>query len=532
MTSVLRVVDVGLALAALYLVRLVLNKQPAPFPPGPRLLPLIGNLLDIPKEQEWLTFAQWGRKWGGIISVSVFGQRIVILNSAKAALGMLEKRGAIYSDRPSIPMGDLTGWRNSLGLTPYSEKSINYRKFFHKAIGTPSAMNKFTHIEEVETHRLLQRICANADDLAAHIRKTAGAIILRISYGYQIQEKEDPFVTLADVAMEQFSAATAPGGFLVNLVPPLRHLPDWVPGTEFKRIARSWASTLSDMVEGPYDFVKQQMAQGIAEPSFTSKLLDELKDISEEQEFDIKWSAASLYAGGADTTVASVYAFFKAMALFPEVQKKAQAEIDAVIGNERLPSLEDRGQLPYLDALSLEVMRWFIVAPTGVPHRVMEDNVYDGYFIPKGSLVIANIWQMAHDPAVYRNPMSFNPDRFLGTDGREPEPDPRTLCFGFGRRICPGKLIDDHNRRASRRSYRFSYMFVGRVLADVSIFLSCAMTLAVFTVSKYIDDDGVTLEPDTEQTSGTVSHPTPFKCTIKPRSPAALALINSSIERT
>ncbi|OJA16799.1 hypothetical protein AZE42_12174 [Rhizopogon vesiculosus] len=85
-----------------------------------------------------------------------------------------------------------------------------------------------------------------------------------------------------------------------------------------------------------------------------------------------------------------------------------------------------------------EVLRWNAVVPTGVPHRVTEDDIHDGYYIPKGSLILPNIWFMLNDPRTYSNPSEFNPERFLANDGKEPETEPRTICFGFGRRICPG----------------------------------------------------------------------------------------------
>ncbi|OAX35253.1 cytochrome P450 [Rhizopogon vinicolor AM-OR11-026] len=189
------------------------------------------------------------------------------------------------------------------------------------------------------------------------------------------------------------------------------------------------------------------------------------------------------------------------MTLFPDVQKKAQAEIDAVVGPDRLPSFADRDSLPYVEALTKEVLRWNAVVPTGVPHRVMEDDIHDGYYIPKGSLIIPNIWFMLNDPRTYSNPSEFNPERFLANDGKGPEIEPRTICFGFGRRICPGLH-----------------------LADASVWLSAAMSLAVFDVSKVVEN-GVEIKPEFDSTSGTISHPKPFKCSIKPRSAKALALI-------
>ncbi|KAK7438570.1 hypothetical protein VKT23_017905 [Stygiomarasmius scandens] len=505
--SSLLYVDILLAGVAIYCVSRLIFSSPSrpPLPPGPRKLPLIGNLLDMPSTQEWVTFAKWGELYGPISSVNVFGQTIVVVNDADLAKDMLDKHSAIYSDRPSIPMGgELVGWKNTLVLVPYGERHRNYRRLAHQLFGNGATMKAFHPVEEVETHRFLKRLLASPDAFSKHIRKTAGAIILRISHGYKVLEGEDPFVTLADQATEQFSHSTSPGGFLVNLVPALRHLPDWFPGTGFKRIAREWKATLDAMVDQPFNWVKQEMASGSAEMSYTSRLL-EGKALTANEEFDIKWSAASLYSGGADTTVSAIYAFFKAMALYPDIQRRAQAELDSVVGSDRLPSFHDREQLPYLNALTLEALRWFAVVPIAPPHRVSEDNIFNGYFIPKGSLVLANIWKMTHNPSVYHDPDTFKPERFIPSaeNNYTPEADPRDLSFGFGRRICPG-----------------------RVLADASVFISCAMALAVFNISKY-SENGKVFEPDTKQSDGTISHPSEFRCSLTPRSEKAVQLIQA-----
>ncbi|KAG2007166.1 cytochrome P450 [Coprinopsis cinerea AmutBmut pab1-1] len=491
----------AVALFLYYLIKLLgRGRLPAPLPPGPRRLPLLGNILDMPPSQEWLTFAEWGRKWGDMTSISIFGQEIIILNSIKLAVDILEKKGSIYSDRPVMEMGgELVGWKNTLVLIPYGDRFRSFRKMFHQVIGTHASMSNFHSVEEEETRKFLKALLKDPSNFVQHVRSTAGAIILRISHGYRVKEHQDPFVAVAEEATEQFSLATAPGGFLVNLIPPLKHLPDWFPGAGFKQTAREWRNTINRMADGPYRYVKEQMAAGNAEPSFTSKLLEE-PDISQDREFDIKWSSASLYSGGADTTVSSIHSVFLALSLFPEVQAKAQAEIDAVIGGDRLPTFEDRRNLPYINAVVSEVLRWHAVVPTSVPHRVSEDDVHNGYFIPKGSLVIANIWYLLHDPSVYHDPMVFKPERFLGP---VPEPDPRNACFGFGRRICPG-----------------------RILADASVYISVAMLVATFNISKAMKD-GEIVEPSVGQTSGTISHPQSFECTIKPRSQKAVDLILS-----
>ncbi|KAF5360382.1 hypothetical protein D9756_005180 [Leucocoprinus leucothites] len=502
MPALITILDIGLGVAGLLIILKLYDRKPTlPLPPGPRKLPIIGNLFDVPAESQWLTFA----KWGNLVSISVFGEKMIIVNSAAVAIDMLEKKGSNYSDRPIIQMGgELVGWKNTLGLLPYGDRLKDYRRLFHQFFGSNASMSRFYPLEEAETHKFLKRLLLSPQDLDKHIRRTAGTIILHISHGYEVKEADDPLVVLANVALEQFSLSAAPGSFLVNLIPAMSWIPAWFPGAKFKITAREWANTLNEMVERPYQYVKEQMAQGTAAPSFTENLLREL-DMNSEKEEGIKWSAASMYVAGADTTVSSIYAFFKAMALYPEVAAEAQAEIDSIIGSERLPSFADRKDLPYVNALALELTRWHTVVPTGLSHVAKKDDIHDGFLIPKGTVIIPNIWKMQHDSRIYPDPMVFNPKRFLGPS---PEPDPRKIFFGFGRRICPG-----------------------RVLADSSIFISCAMTLAVFNITKYVDESGQVIEPVVEPTGGPVlSRPTPFLCSIKPRSQKALSLITAEVE--
>ncbi|KAG1855191.1 cytochrome P450 [Suillus subalutaceus] len=486
----------------LYLVKqVVIKKNPTPYPPGPRGWPLIGNVLDMPRIKPWLTFTKWGRKYGDITHIEVLGRHIVVLNSVKTAMEMMDSKSTLYSDRPVLPMaGELVGWKDSLPFLPYGDRFRRYRRNFHRVIGSRAAVDVYNEIEEVETHRFLKRVLAKPDQLQEHVRHTAGAVILRITYGYEVKENDDPFIDLANLVTTHGSQATAPGAYMVDILPFLAKVPAWLPGAGFKRLAREWRETLKEMVSAPHELVKDQMVAGIAPMSFTSNLLGS-SDVSAEEDNAVKWSSFSLYSGGSETTVSAIYSLFLAMTLYPDVQKKAQAEIDSVVGPDRLPTFADRDSLPYTDALVKEVLRWNVVFPTGFPHCVTEDDIHDGHYIPKGSLVIPNVWFMLNDPRRYANPSQFNPERFLAKDGKEPEMEPRTVCFGFGRRICPGLH-----------------------LADASMWISTAMSLAVFDISKVVEN-GIEITPEIEPLPGTASHPKPFKCSIKPRSATALGLI-------
>ncbi|KAG0702321.1 cytochrome P450 [Suillus ampliporus] len=523
--------DLCLAGVGVYLVKQAFTKKnPAPYPPGPLGWPLIGNILDLPHTKSLAHIRRVGQE--------VLGQRIIVVNSLKTAMDMLDKKSILYSDRPVFPMGgELVGWKYTLGLVPYGDRFRRSRKHF-RIIGSRAALDIYNPMEEVETHRFLKRVLANPDQLQAHIRHTAGAIILRISHGYEVKENDDPFVDLADRALDQFSQSTAPGAFMVDIMPLLAKVPEWFPGAGFKRTAREWRETAEEMAATPYKFVKDQMAAGIATKSFTSNLL-EGRTLSAEEEHIVKWSAISMYGGGSDTAVSTIYSLFLAMTLFPDAQKKAQAEIDAVVGPDRLPSFADRDSLPYTEALAKEILRWNAVVPTGVPHRVTEDDIHDGYYIPKGSLIIPNIWFMLNDPRTYSNPSQFNPNASWRRMERNLRPNlarsPSALVDGM-----PNSQKATINKAVLLKLLPVDY--TGLYLADASIWISTVMSLAVFDISKAVEN-GVEITPELEPSSGTIryvaylivfgagldrhalSHPKPFKCSIKARSAKAIALI-------
>ncbi|CCM01203.1 uncharacterized protein FIBRA_03251 [Fibroporia radiculosa] len=475
----LSVLDVTLAALGVALVSLILSgKRKGPLPPGPKGWPIIGNVLDMPSSYQWKTYTQWAEKWGDIISVTLLGQPIVVVSSLEHATELLERRSTLYSDRPILTVGGkIVGWDQIVVLTPYGPRFREARRLLSRWIGSRSSVARFAPMLQHETSKYLLDLRRSPEQFVNHIKKSAAAIILTMTYGYQIKGDKDPLIEIVDRAMAQFTVLTTPGTFLADIFPSLEHVPSWVPGTGWKQRALGARQDTDAMLDVPYSIVEKEMAAGTATPSFLSVNIEGNPDPTEEFQSTLKTTAGVLYAGGSDTTVSTLHSFFLAMACYPEIQKKAQQEIDAVIGNDRLPTLADQDSLPYVNAVCAELHRWNPVAPLGVTHRLVQDDVYAGYFFPKGTLITVNAWKILHDPETYKNPLDFNPGRFMGT---EPETDPRPVAFGFGRRICPGLNF-----------------------ADASIFLSCAMMLAVFDVSKAVEY-GRVIEPVVEYTSGQI----------------------------
>lgn len=406
-------------------------------PPGPPGWPIVGNILDMPVVYPWKTFTAWGEQWGDIIYIKLFGQSMLILNNSGVASELLDKRSNLYSDRPHMTMsGELMGWKRTAGFQSLGPRLRGMRRLMSTAIGSYAHIRDLSHHIEDEVQYFLARLLQHPESLTQQIRRTTGSIILKIAYGYQVEADDDKLLGTVERAMEELSMGLIPGAFLVDSFPLLRFWPSWLPGAGWKRKARMWAADLKLMCDAPFEFTKRIMSTGTVTSSFTSTLLEAKPD--SHGELLIKDAAASLYGAGVDTTHSSVYTFFLAMTCFPEVQRKAQRELDSVVGRNRLPVLADRDHLPYIHALCLEVLRWQSAVPLGLPRRLNRDDVYAGYFIPKGTVIIPNIWKFLHDSSTYPEPFHFNPDRFIAEGDRPAEPDPRQYVFGYGRRVCPG----------------------------------------------------------------------------------------------
>lgn len=333
-----------------------------------------------------------------------------------------------------------------------------------------------------------------------------------MAYGYTVEPHEpDPLVELSDRMMTEFSQAAVPMAWAVDVIPALRCIPDSFPGAGFKRTARKWRKSIEATAHIPYRFVRRQMAAGDGDyqPSYVSKLIQQLErenngSLNQTDEHAVIWTAASLYGAAADTIVITLTAFTAAMVMYPDVQRKAQEELNRVVGPNRLPTFDDRKDLPYINALVKETLRWWPIAPMGFPHTATEDLNYNGLHIPKDSTLLPAVWSFLHDPEVYPDPSSFNPDRFLPPRN---EPDPAGETFGFGRRICPGRFF-----------------------ADAGLYLNIARSLAVFSIGKEVGEDGVEIEVDVRPTPGILMYPTAFAFRVEPRGERYVELIRG-VER-
>ncbi|EKM55855.1 uncharacterized protein PHACADRAFT_209373 [Phanerochaete carnosa HHB-10118-sp] len=487
---------------------LYLRRRPRSLPPGPRGLPVIGNARDVPKNFEWLTYDRWSREYDSdIIHLRMFGTTVIIINSMKAANELLNKRSSIYSDREHLVMtADLVGWDRDIGFMPYGDKWREHRRLFHQQF-RPATVHTYHPKLLEEARKLLPRLLFQLGDFMQPLRTMTASMILGVTYGMELHTDNDPYVILAEKAVHSMAATGNMGSYAVDYLPWLRYLPSWAPGAGFKRQAAEWKELVVEIFERPFVSIKQAMSLGKAPPCILTTMLEELdpKKDNSDRETMICQVTGTAYNAGSDTPVSSLGTFILAMLLYPDVQRRAQKEMDRIMGCDRLPEFEDRGSLPYITAVMKETLRWHPVSPL-VSYKLRADDEYGGYHFPAGSIVIGNAWAILHDKKRYLNPEMFDPTRFLRPDGELDNgvPDPVEAAFGFGRRICPGRHF----------------------AADL-LWITMAHILATLNIQKAISEAGNVVEPSGEYTSGFISHPVPFKASFKPRSPASLDLIGS-----
>ncbi|THU76811.1 cytochrome P450 [Dendrothele bispora CBS 962.96] len=469
-------------------------------PPGPRGLPILGNWLSLPSSagNPWEVYKQWSRQYGSdILHLNAFGTDLIIVNSHKAASTLLERKSALYSERPRMTMiNELINLNWHFGFMNHGDTWRTHRKIFAQhfnptaTIGLRSQTTKWNNL-------FLNNILNSPKDFFTHIQHMASGHSLEATFGLQVQPsgKADPFIGAATEAIQALRSAGLFGSYLVDYLPFLKY----IPFGSFQKDAAQWKVSTDIAVTVPFNLVKDAMSKGGVEmTSMASRLLEN----GTFNENDIRKTTSAAFANGSAATVSAIQTFFLAMLLYPDVPKRAQTELDKVVQG-RLPDFSDEASLPYISALVKEVLRWNPAVPLAFPHQLTRDDTYESYHLPAGSVVIPNAWAMLQDTSIYGpNTTVFNPSRFLKPDGSldrsVKDPD---FTWGFGRRVCPGKHF-----------------------AESVLYLVVATTLAAFDISSEE-------RPSGEYTSGLIRYPKPFECTIKPRTEAYREMIISLSEQ-
>ncbi|OAX36947.1 cytochrome P450 [Rhizopogon vinicolor AM-OR11-026] len=286
-------------------------------------------------------------------------------------------------------------------------------------------------------------------------------------YSYEAARRRDPMIERISMGIEIIVKELRPEvAAIFSAFPTPLRLPSWLPGMRLKRVSPLAKELATETMESPFAYTERGLATGSISSCMVADHLLKLHESDDDPSCykkAVKESAAAAFGAGSDTTSVVLMNFILAMILQPDVQEKAHALIESVVGTNRLPTFQD-------------------LHPLAIMHAVVESDVYKVTTYPKaceifilfepmlisseGAIITPNVWAMYHNEEKYSNASEFNPDRFLDSDGTLTD-DTVSMVWGFGRRICPG-----------------------RHLAEYSIWSAMVCMLAVFKFSKAKDETG------------------------------------------
>ncbi|KAJ8583378.1 cytochrome P450 [Rhizopogon salebrosus TDB-379] len=478
---------------------LIVKRNYRTLPPGPVPLPLLGSILSIDAKEPWLTYTEWGATYGDLIFVRILDQEVVVINSLHVAEALLNKRFRIYSNRPQLATLKPFGWLFSFAFAPYGDQWRLHRRVFDQTF-RPESANKFRPMQIRRAHEMIVNMIDDPQRYHSHFSTFTSSTTMSAVYGYEPSPRDDPLVQLVGKALDfGMRALTPEREMMVKIFPFLLKLPDWC--SSIKHDAQVSTDCMTEIQDLPFQYVQQHMTDS----SFfgqSSMVVEHLQRIEKQDEASkamlqtaLKGTAATAITGAYETTTGTLMIFLLVMVLYPDVQTRSRAEIDSVVGRDRLPTFEDRASLPYVDAVLREVLRWKPIGPLGVPRATSSADTYNGYFIPQGATVMLNIWAIARDEKRYPDACLFKPERFIDADGSLTDDDPKDYVFGRGRRACPGQYA-----------------------ADNSLWSAIVTMLATLDISPAKDDQGNAVNFTPEFTTGLACYPKTVPCSISARS--------------
>ncbi|EXJ76362.1 uncharacterized protein A1O5_00870 [Cladophialophora psammophila CBS 110553] len=497
LASLLLILTIGVPLLwvladYVYILRLRRKMPPGPFP-----LPVIGNWYDIPKSRPWLEFEKMSHRYNSPMVTLWNGSRpIIVCNDAWTISGLLEKRAAIYSSRPQfVVMGDMMNQTKENQVCQiYGDRWRLHRRLTHNVVGS-QAVRAHRTFQGNESKVLLRDLMERPDDMVMSIERYSCSTVSIIGWGRRIDRMND-HVALCALGFMEGVNYVIPGLYLMETIPILAKLPGWL----YKLPSLILSNTKHFQ---RYFYALAMEGAEAKEENFSTLLLKQHNENNLTLE-EIACLTANLIGGGVDTTTSSTLSFVLAMCVFPGAQKKAQEEINRVVGDHRMPEWSDEASLPYVAALVSEVLRWRSVTILGgIPHSPIQDDDYRGYFIPKETAITGNLWGIHRNPNDYPEPDVFRPERFFNGLER-PHPSKKGHnAFGWGRRQCSGQP-----------------------LAEQGLFITIARMLWAFDIRPGLDEQGNPVKLDIfAYTESENMRPEPFKARFLPRSEKHAALV-------
>ncbi|KAG2159536.1 cytochrome P450 [Suillus bovinus] len=435
-------------------------------PPGPPACWFWSNALPTVNIAYALT--NLVREYGPVLSFKQGSQVMIVIGSVEAAAEIMEKEGGSLVDRPRfVAAGEMLSNGLSLTVARSGERFRRLRKAVHPHV-QPKAAQAYQDMQRENAMNFVLDMLNDPMNHQKHAQRYAASVVLRVTYGKSAPTANaDPEFARLSRVVEHFQATIRPGAYLVDRVPLLRYLPG------YGKQLHEWHNEELELFRHHLRRVKNEIDQNRAGPSFTKALLENTEEHKLSTD-EMAYLAGSLFGAGADTTAIGITAIIMAAACHPLAQAKVHEELDMVIGSDRAPTFNDSSSLPQLHAFLLEALRWRPIVRIGFPHRATKDVLWRGYCIPKGATVYGCHWTISRDPIVFPDPETFNPQRWLDSEGRINDSNMKFITYGFGRRlsviksVCPGLHIANQSLYITLALLLWSFRIVQRPDAPIN----------------------------------------------------------------
>ncbi|GFZ03515.1 Cytochrome P450 superfamily protein [Actinidia rufa] len=430
--------------------RTLLNRHSGRLPPGPKPWPLIGNLPHLGPVPHH-SIAAMARKYGPLMHLRLGLVNVVVAASASVAAQFLKVHDANFSSRPPNSGAKHIAYNyQDLVFAPYGPRWRMLRKICAVHLFSTKALDDFRHVRQEEiailTRALVSAGHAKPVNLGPLLNVCTTNALARVMLGRRVfgdgDGKADEFKQMV-VELMVLAGVFNIGDF----VPALEWLDLQGVAAKMKKLHGRFDSFLTDIME------EHKISQGRDRDQNHTDLLStliSLKDNADGEggklsDTEIKALLLDLFTAGTDTSSSTVEWAIAELIRHPKILAQAQQELNSVVGPDQLVTESDLTQLPYLQAIIKETFRLHPSTPLSLPRMAAESCEINGYFIPKGSTLLVNVWAIARDPDVWANPLEFLPERFL-PGGEKPNVDIRgndfeVIPFGAGRRICAGMSL-------------------------------------------------------------------------------------------
>ncbi|KAM7155080.1 cytochrome P450 2U1 [Molossus nigricans] len=440
--------------------------RPAGIPPGPTPWPLVGNIGFVllppflrkrcwmyrpkrgagvdPSTSSQVVLTHLAQVYGNIFSFFLGHYLVVVLNDFHSVREALVQQAEVFSDRPRMPIVSHMTKEKGIVFAHYGPIWRQQRKFSHSTLRhfglgklslEPHIIKEFKYVKEE-----MQKHGENPFNPFPIVNNAVSNIICSLCFGRRFDYTNSEFKKMLNFMSRGLELSLNAQLQFINICSWLYYLP-FGQFKELRQIEKDIITFLKKIIkdhqeslvaENPQDFIDMYLLQ-----------MEEEKKKNSNGSFNedyLLYIIGDLFIAGTDTTTNSLLWCLLYMSLNPHIQEKVHEEIERVIHPGRAPSLTDKAQMPYTEATIMEVQRLTTVVPLAIPHMTSEKTVLQGYTIPKGTVIIPNLWAVHRDPAIWEKPNDFNPNRFLDDQGELIKKE-TFIPFGIGKRVCMGEQL-------------------------------------------------------------------------------------------